>query len=427
MNVSLESGALLYVESGGMVGNVTRRYGAIFDSEDGAILNYVYKDGESPSPVITISGNPDNGRNNWLYEKKLGPNPDRDDFVTTDVSSSTEKIQLDKDGDVDSGDWLNYVGYDDLADYAIIHLGNDAKLSFAANATGTAKLAIYRLSEGTGKKAGTYTMKALQTTTLKKAKGETEYTAETKGLLLAAGEYYISMQTTNKKKGSAYYNVNLSEKSAFFINGDDGWNNWLYEKKLGLNQDHDDFITTVISSSTEEIQLDRDGDVDSGDWLNFVGYDDAADYAKIVLVGEAKLSFTIQATDAAKFVIYKLTEKVSKKGVVTYSKKTLQTTKLTKNKQTQLYAANTKALKLEVGEYYISVQSTNAKQGGNAYYSVNLNEERSWFSEAVLDTKVADVLECSSIFDREANLLAAELDNLSDNKQPIWLDIAKLA
>lgn len=268
----------------------------------------------------------------------------------------------------------------------------------------------------------------LQSTKLTLNKKAGVYSADTKTLLLEAGEYYISVESTNAKKGgNAYYNVSLNENSVFFTNGDDGWNNWLYEKKTGPNPDRDDFITMVISSSTEEIQLDRDGDVDSGDWLNFVGYDDAADYAKIVLDGEAKLSFTIHATDAAKFVICKHTEKVSKKGVVTYSKKALQTTKLTKNKQTQLYAANTKALKLGAGEYFISVQSTNAKQGGNAYYRVNLNEERSWFSEAVLDAKVADALECGSMFNLEAGLLAAGLENGLNEKQSTWLEVAKLA
>ena len=382
------------------------------------------KKAESDSP----SGTPDNGRNNWLYVKTLGVNPDFGDFVATDVSASTEEIPLDRDGDVDSEEWQNYVGYDDLADFARISLENDAKLSFLANATGAAKLVIYRLTEGTGKKAGTYTMKALQTTTLKKPKGSTEYTAETKGLLLVAGDYYIAMKSTGSKKGgTAYYNVNLNEKSAFFTNGDGGWNNWLYEKKTGPNPNRDDFITTVISSSTEEIQLDRDGDVDSEDWLNFVGYGDAADYAKIVLNGEAKLSFLILATDAAKFVIYRLTEKISKKGVVTYSKKTLQTTKLKKDKQTQMYAADTKALKLGAGEYYISVQSTNAKQGGNAFYSVNLNEERSWFSEALLDTKVADALECDNTLDREVDLFATGLENMLDDSQSVRLGIANLA
>ena len=382
------------------------------------------KKAEPDSP----SGTPDNGRNNWLYLKTLGVNPDLGDFVATDVSASTEEIPLDRDGDVDSEEWQNYVGYDDLADFARINLENDAKLSFLANATGAAKLVIYRLTEGTGKKAGTYTMKVLQTTTLKKPKWSTEYTAETKGLLLVAGDYYIAMKSTGSKKGgTAYYNVNLNEKSAFFTNGDGGWNNWLYEKKTGPNPNSDDFITTVISSSTEEIQLDRDGDVDSFDWLNFVGYGDAADYAKIVLNGEAKLSFLILATDAAKFVIYRLTEKISKKGVVTYSKKTLQTTKLKKDKQTQMYEANTKALKLGAGEYFISVQSTNAKQGGNAYYSVNLNEERSWFSEALLDTKVADALECDNTFDREEDLFATGLENMLDDSQSVRLDIANLA
>ena len=56
-----------------------------------------------------------------------------------------------------------------------------------------------------------FTQKSLQATTLKKAKGAEFFTAETKALTLAAGTYYLSMESTNASKGaSAYYNVELA-------------------------------------------------------------------------------------------------------------------------------------------------------------------------------------------------------------------------
>ena len=41
----------------------------------------------------------------------------------------------------------------------------------------------------------------------------------------------------------------------------------------------------------------------------------------------------------------------------------------------------TKALQLDAGEYYISMQSTNAAQGGSAYYDLSLNTAASEFFE----------------------------------------------
>jgi len=53
--------------------------------------------------------------------------------------------------------------------------------------------------------------------------------------------------------------------------------------------------------------------------------------------------------------------------------------------------------------------------------------QRSWFSEAVLDDKFADAVECGSMFDLEAGLLAAGLENGLNEKQSTWLDVATLA
>ncbi len=61
--------------------------------------------------------------------------------------------------------------------------------------------------------------------------------------------------------------------------------------------------------------------------------------------------------------------------------KTLSTATLKKNKAQGIYTVMTKALQLSVGDYYLCAQSTNAAQGGNAYYNVMLNTSMSMFSD----------------------------------------------
>ena len=51
-----------------------------------------------------------------------------------------------------------------------------------------------------------------------KAKGAELYEAETKALLLEAGTYYVSMESTNAAKGGrAYYNVTVGDDSRFYV------------------------------------------------------------------------------------------------------------------------------------------------------------------------------------------------------------------
>ena len=155
----------------------------------------------------------------------------------------------------------------------------------------------------------------------------------------------------------------------FYIDCDDGTNDWLYDKKLGVNPA--EFATNHITSDTTDVYLDV-YDVSRDGYDNFVGFGDAVDFAKITLDQAASISFSMNATDAAKFVIYSLTEKKGGK----YTMKALQTTKLKKAaKDATEYTAETKALSLEAGEYFISMESTNAKKGGAAYYNVTLNAD----------------------------------------------------
>jgi len=288
--------------------------------------------------------------------------------------------------DTDTGCVIeNWVGYCDAVDYVKITLDSAAKLSFLLNATDAAKFTVWRLNSKTNKQGVvTWSLKSLQEKSLAKVKKTGEYAASTKALLLDAGEYYISMQSTNAAKGgSAAYTVTLdAANSVFYTDVDDGRNNWLYEKKTGTaNPDRETFNSVQLTSGTKEILLDKAGSVSreittdgkTVEYRNFVGYGDAADYARIELENDATLSFNVTATDKAKFVIYSFAEGVDKKGNVKYTGKALQTTELKKPKSASEYSASTKALSLQAGVYYIAVQSANAAKGGCAYYNVELN------------------------------------------------------
>ncbi|MBR4718483.1 MAG: AIDA repeat-containing protein [Lentisphaeria bacterium] len=332
------------------------------------------------STVIYADG--DDGRNNWLYDKKTRTvNPDRFDFETTHITSGTSEVLLDSATSHadETGTWKNFAGFGDAADFARIQLDCGASVTFTADAEDASKFTIWKLTEGTDKKGNiTYTQKSLQATTLKKAKGATAYSAGTKKILLEAGEYYISMQSTNAKKGgNAYYSVTFDEdESVFYSDADGGWNNYLYDSKTKtLNPYKDYFKNTDISAGTEA-RLDSDTEYYDGEtlWHNFAGFTDAADFAQITLNSDATLSFTLTATDAAKFTIWRLDTGTDKKGNTTYTQKSLQATTLKKDKETELFMAETKLLSLDAGVYYVSMESTNAAKGGCAYYDVRVND-----------------------------------------------------
>ena len=179
------------------------------------------------------------------------------------------------------------------------------------------------------------------------------------------------MQSTNAKKGGgAYYNVTLNQESIFFSDGDNGDNNWLYDKKAKIKNDDDNFEEIVLEEGTSDIQLDTDAPsgTDGNGWSNYVGYGDDTDFAKLTVFDTAKVSFSLKASAAAKFTIYTLIPGLDKKQNIVYTMKALQTTSL-KKVGTQ-YEADTKTILLTGGVYYISVQSTNAKKGVKAFYNV---------------------------------------------------------
>ena len=112
---------------------------------------------------------------------------------------------------------------------------------------------------------------------------------------------------------------------------------------------------------------------------DYVGMEDPVDYMGFTLESAAGLSFNVSANDAAKFTIYSLVEKTDRKGNTTYSLKSLQSSTLKKQKDGS-FSIDTKNLLLADGTYYIGVQSTNAKKGGDAGYTITLNNSSKFYT-----------------------------------------------
>jgi hypothetical protein len=366
----------------------------------------------------------DGGDNNWLYEKSSpAPNPD-ENLVTNPLYDGVLDILLDREGSVSKDGKNNFVGYGDPADYAKITFDSPSKLSFTVRSSDKVKLVIYRLVESVdGRGDPVYKLKAVRTTSATKKKNG-EYAATTKSLLIdtadASAAYYIAVKSTNaKKNGFALYNVTLNQdetKTKFYTDCDNGDNDWLYDKKLkskgeeALNGKVTDSEAVAVSAAGDEIRFDSDPvdeEAQAAGRNNFVGFGDAADYVKIRLKNAAELTFLIESTDKAKITVYRIDSKTDGKGKVTYSLKALNSKTLKKGGGSAIYAAETKALRLDADtDYYLAVQSTNAKKGGSAHYAVTVG---SWLETVSAEAKDACALAMpEEVIDMSGDLLRLE-------------------
>ena len=347
-----QKGGTVSLRSGATVTSLTNKGGEIV-LEKGALIRS-YKGDPLKLPDC------DDGWNNYVYDKKTQTMNPNSLYVIplTKIPDSTKKISLDKDGSVSVDGRINFVGYGDEADYAKFTLTKGASLSFLLNATGAAKFTIWTLTTG---KNGAKTMKSLQATSAKKDKSTGDYLATTKNLLLEKGDYYISVESPDAKKGgNAYYNVMLNKGDCVFYkkgdNFDDDWGDFYPDDYHGVA-----YLGTVDG---------KKGTLIENGW---VGFGDAVDYRKFTLKTGAKLSLAVTASDAAKISLCRVESKPGKEpGQTISTMKTIQTTTLKKGKGSDSYSAFTKALLLEKGDYFIRVESTNAKKGGSADYNVNL-------------------------------------------------------
>lgn len=354
--------------------------------------------------VVTVSdliNGPKEPHNNYLYDTKQAY--PLNTYVTESfgmhLNSPGEEIILDRIGTVDHGEehYHNHVGKskslsdDDYKfDYAKIVLDCGAKLSFHAVATAAATFTVYSLTENPN---GKYTLKKLQTLKLKNKNGV--FSADSSKTLLLeksgtdGGEYYVSMQFTDKKADEAYYNVTLNgadKGTLFYVDGDDGWNNGPLlvtedRKKVPSGKIANFRTVEITESGVQEVRFDTHvikaagaPDVE-GEWENFVGFGDDSDYVKLAMTQPVKLNFTITATDKVKLVVYKLTKGNKWTSTVVKSKElTLNSTEKKAGLATRTLEVNLARLvgKENTG-YYVSVQSTNAKSGGKAWYNVSVD------------------------------------------------------
>ena len=120
---------------------------------------------------------------------------------TISLGLTSKAVQMDRVA-VNCGKWKNFVGHNDDTDYAKIKLSQDLTASFTVEANDAAKFTLYKLV----KKGEKYSLKAIQSKTLKKQDGV--YAATLSGKLDKDEDYYLCMKSTNAKKGgNAYYNV----------------------------------------------------------------------------------------------------------------------------------------------------------------------------------------------------------------------------
>jgi len=298
----------------------------------------------TPSSVFFVDG--DNS-DDWTDLQTEGPEGEVAEIGTVDQDST---LLMD-----------NWVGYGDAVDYAGFTIDYAAKVRFSLTVTDSLTFTIYRLVESVADdESVVFSLDAIQTTTVTKPAGAAEYSVSTGFLLLESGDYYIGVESTNAADGgSAYYTLTFdSENSVFYVDGDNS-DDWTDLSENGASGE-----VAYIGS------LDQASTVLTEDW---VGFGDAVDYAGFSIKNDAGLCFTITATDAAEFTIYRLVATPTAENLMIYSLEALQTTVLTKAADALNYSASTQLLQLAAGDYYFGVRSVNAADGASAYYTVSLN------------------------------------------------------
>ena len=324
------------------------------------------KNGTELTLVVAKSTIPPNGplepyNNDFVYRNKT-VNTNVTDSYGIHLSGPEDEIFIDRIGSVVGHS--NRVGKDDKIDYGKIVLEHGAKLSFHVEATAAAKFTVYKLIE----KSGKYTIKKLQTLTLKDKDRDGIYTADSKKAaeLNGSGDYYVSMQYADRRKtfDEAFYCVTLNgvdKGTRFFTKGSNS-DDWTDLKAAGPGG---------AVGNVGKIKKGTDKVVSDG----WVGFGDAVDYAKFTLDSAAELSFLINASEGVKFSILSLNSKIKKTGEV-FSVKSLQTTGVKAGRPQE-----TKLLKLKTGTYYLKVQSSAPRKGDGADYSINLLSSGRFFSD----------------------------------------------
>ncbi len=198
----------------------------------------------------------------------------------TDVKSKgATSAELDKNslGKLTKDSKVNgWVGFGDTSDYMEFKLDTAANISFDVTSSDATRVVIYKLVEN---KNGTYTLKALQTTTLSKLANGTGYSKTTKGLNMAAGTYYVRVYSTNAAKGGdASYSLQVNSATRFYA-------------EAGDNSDD----TWKLAQATDSTMLKKNANTALNGW---VGYSDASDYEKLQLDESGKVTLKLDAATA---------------------------------------------------------------------------------------------------------------------------------
>jgi len=253
-----------------------------------------------------------------------------------------------------------WIGFGDKVDFKKFTLESAAELSLKVNAPdGPLKLTVCKLKETTKKDGTTYSQVSVKSVTVSAKQG----TASLSSLQLEAGEYFFRVDSSDVKK-STCYEVQVTA-STFYTDGDNGWNNWLYDKK-------DNAVNEVMGSyvgTYSETWIDFDYDVYHDEYYNFVGFGDACDYSEIYVDEDGLYNFKIDTTGKAKFTVYSMTR--NSKGV--WTQKSLGSltisdvngaTGATLKKDVKLSATNDDL------RYFVSMQTADTKKSPEVYYNV---------------------------------------------------------
>ena len=313
---------------------------------------------------VTENGPPEPYNDELVNKKTKSDNKMVTESYGTHLSAPGDDIFLDKIGAVDETvrgvtycnrvqKQVNKVG--DMIDYAKIVIDHGAKLSFHAEASAAATFTVYSLRKD---RKGRYSLKKLHTLKLTDKDKDGKFTADSKKLLQLqeSGEYYVSMQYTDKRKNvtDAYYNVwlngegsNLPSEFEPYTPGcnDDDWTGRKTNDLTGLFTD----LGTVDAA-----RLKADNTIIKGEWI---GFGDKVDCRKFTLANAAELSFTVSAPDGPlKFSVCRL--KTSGTGdKTTYSLAGVKTITVKAGQP-----GNLNLLRLEAGDYYFKVESANIKK-----------------------------------------------------------------
>ena len=349
--------------------------------------DYTLKKSGSNLTVDVVSKMTENGPpepyNNSLYDKKTGVNEKVTTSYGTWLSAPNDEIFIDKIGTVSEKiggvPYSNRVGTDDPIDYGKIVLEHGAKLSFHAEATAGAKLTVYSL---TPKKNGKYAKKKLQTLKLKDKDKDGVFTADSKKplQLQVSGEYYVVLEFKDKKAEEAYYNLTLNDgdKGTVFYPLGDNTDDWGDMKTAGYGGAVDDLGVVNATNVAIDNRVIRD------EWI---GFGDKVDCKKFTLESAAEMNFSINAPDGPlKLSVCTLKAKTSKKGVTTYSAVTVKTITVKAGKDAWL-----NGLRLDAGDYFLKVQSTDVKKSTDYGVKISHSEfytdgDKGW-NNVLLDKK----------------------------------------